>query len=165
VLDSLKRRLFWIVARTCFTLYGWFPLFGTLRASLGVIHRDGKFLVIHRNDGRGVSLPGGLSGWKEAEEETLLREIREETGLSVTGKELLVRFYSEVNFPCNVSLFEVQASGEAKDSWEGSPQWMTVDEMEPGFVESQRPALEVLRKVSVNARAKQREHNNSGKQT
>src|SRR5258708_3311878 len=53
--------MFWIVARTCFTLYRWFPLFGKLRASIAVIHRDGKFLAIQRNDGRGISLPGGIS--------------------------------------------------------------------------------------------------------
>jgi 8-oxo-dGTP pyrophosphatase MutT (NUDIX family) len=149
VLDDFKRRMFWIVARTCFTLYGWFPLFGTLRASLGIIHRDGKFLVIHRNDGRGLCLPGGISGWREAEEETLQREIVEETGLTVCGKELVLRFYSEVDIPCTVSLFKVQATGEVKDSWEGSPQWMTVEELEPTFVESQRAALEVLRKMSA----------------
>jgi 8-oxo-dGTP pyrophosphatase MutT (NUDIX family) len=149
VLDDFKRRMFWIVARTCFTLYGLFPLFGTLRASLGIIHRDGKFLVIHRNDGRGLCLPGGISGWREAEEETLGREILEETGLSVSGKELVLRFYSEVDIPCTVSLFKVQATGEVKDSWEGSPQWMTVEELEPRFVESQRQALEVLRKMSA----------------
>jgi ADP-ribose pyrophosphatase/8-oxo-dGTP diphosphatase len=157
VIDDLKRRLFWIVARTCLTLYGWFPLFGTLRASVGVIHRDGKFLVIHRNDGRGLSLPGGISGWREAEEETLRREIVEETGLSVTGKELKLQYYSQVEFPCIVSVFEVQASGEVKDSWEGSPRWMTLAELEPRFLESQRPALEVLRKISIDARTAPKE--------
>jgi 8-oxo-dGTP pyrophosphatase MutT (NUDIX family) len=151
VLDDLKRRFFWIFARTCFALYGWFPLFGTLRASLGILHRDGKFLVIHRNDGRGICLPGGLSGWREAAEKTLEREVLEETGMTVTGKELLLRFFSEVDFPCTVSLFEVRATGEVKDSWEGSPRWMTVDEMAPQFVESQQPALEVMRKMSTKS--------------
>jgi 8-oxo-dGTP pyrophosphatase MutT (NUDIX family) len=145
----MKRRLFWIIARTCFALYGWFPLFGTLRASLGVIQRAGKFLVIQRNDGRGFSLPGGISGWREAEEKTLLREVREETGLSVTRQEFILRFFCPIDFPCNVSVFAVHASGEVQDSWEGSPRWMTVDELEPRFVESQRPALDVLRKMSA----------------
>jgi 8-oxo-dGTP pyrophosphatase MutT (NUDIX family) len=150
VLDDLKRPLFWIVARTCFTLYRWFPVFGKLRASLGIIQRDGKFLVIHRNDGRGLCLPGGISGWKETAEETLGREILEETGLTVTGKELMLQFYSEVDIPCNVAIFKVHATGELKNSWEGSPQWMTVGELEPSFVKSQRPVLKVLRKMSAN---------------
>jgi 8-oxo-dGTP diphosphatase len=150
LLDDFKRRLFWIVARTCFPLYHWFPLFGTLRASIGIIQHNGKFLIIHRNDGRGFSLPGGISGRNETAEESLRREIMEETGLSVTGKELLLEYYSEADVPCNISVFAVQASGDPKNSWEGSPQWMTVDELEPRFVQSQRPVLEVLRKMSGN---------------
>ncbi len=148
MLDTLKRRLFWMIARSCFALYGWFPVFGTLRASLGVIEREGKFLVIHRNDGRGFSLPGGISSWREAPEATLQREVREETGLNVEGMEFILRFFCPIDFPCNVSLFAVAASGEVKDSWEGSPRWMTIDELTPRFVESQRPALEVLRKMA-----------------
>jgi 8-oxo-dGTP pyrophosphatase MutT (NUDIX family) len=151
VLDKLKRRLFFIVARTCFTLYGWFPLFGTLRASLGIIRQDGKFLVIHRNDGRGLCLPGGLSAWREAEEETLRREVEEETGLTVSGNKLLMHYHCTVDFPADIAVFEVQATGELKDSWEGSPRWMTVDDLEPGFVRSQRRVIEVLRKMSAGA--------------
>src|SRR5579863_6702505 len=141
-----------MVARTCFTLYHWFPLFSTLRAAIGIIQRDDKFLVIHRNDGRGLSLPGGISKWREAEEETLGREILEETGLSVTGKELKLKYYSDADVPCNISVFAVEASGELKNSWEGSPQWMTLAEMEPRFVESQRPVLKVIREMSSNAK-------------
>jgi 8-oxo-dGTP pyrophosphatase MutT (NUDIX family) len=145
VIDTIKRRVFWIVARTCFALYGWFPVFGTLRASLGIIRRNGKFLVIHRNDGRGICLPGGISSWREAPERTLEREILEETGLTVAGEELKLHYYIETEFPCNVSVFEVQATGEIKDSWEGSPRWMTLAEFEPRFVKSQQPVLELLR--------------------
>jgi ADP-ribose pyrophosphatase YjhB (NUDIX family) len=150
-LDDFKRRMFWMVARSCFALYHWFPLFGTLRGSIGIIQRDDKFLIIHRNDGRGLSLPGGISKWREAEEETLGREILEETGLSVTGKELKLKYYSDADVPCNTSVFEVQASGELKNSWEGSPQWTTVTETEPRLLPSQRPALELLRQMATNA--------------
>ena len=146
VLDDLKRRMFWMVARTCFTLYRWFPLFGTLRASIAIIRNEEKFLVIVRNDGRGVSLPGGIARWKESEQETLRREVREETGLNVSGGgELRLQYYSTTDVPCTISVFEAQASGELKHSWEGSPQWMTIDELEPRFLRSQRPVLDVLR--------------------
>lgn len=87
-LENLRRRLFWIVARTCLALYRRFPLFGTLRASIAIIQRNQQLLVIQRNDGRGLSLPGGIASWKEAEEETLRREVQEETGLRVTGPDL-----------------------------------------------------------------------------
>lgn len=143
--------MFWMVARTCFTLYRRFPLFGTLRASIGIIQREGKFLMIHRNDGRGISLPGGISKRRETEEQTLAREVLEETGLSVTGKELKLKYYSNADVPCNISVFEVQASGELKNSWEGSPQWTTLAEIEPRLLPSQRPVLELLHAMSTSA--------------
>jgi 8-oxo-dGTP pyrophosphatase MutT (NUDIX family) len=148
-LESLRRRLFWIVARTCLALYRRFPLFGTLRASLAIIQRDQQFLSIQRNDGRGLSFPGGLAGWKEAAEDTVRREVREETGLSVTGHQLSLRFQSTADVPCDVCVFEVQATGDLKSSWEGSPRWMTLAEIEPQILKSQRPVVELLRKMSV----------------
>jgi ADP-ribose pyrophosphatase YjhB (NUDIX family) len=144
---NFKRRLFWIVARTCFVLYRWFPLFGALRASVGIIRRDQTFLVIRRNDGRGLSLPGGISGWREAPENTLRREVQEETGLNVTKHELRLRYRSTVDVPCTISVFEAEAGGELKDSWEGSVVWMTAEELAPRLLESQRPVLELLRKL------------------
>jgi 8-oxo-dGTP pyrophosphatase MutT (NUDIX family) len=141
---KLKRRLFWIVARTSFTLYRWFPLFGTLRASIGIIRHGATILVIERNDGRGLSLPGGIANRRETEEETLRREVLEETGLTVSGEELKMHYLSTVDIRCSISVFEVEASGELKNSWEGSPRWMTVAELAPRLLESQRPTLELL---------------------
>jgi len=146
-LENLRRWLFWIVARTCFALYRRFPLFGTLRASIAIIQRSQQFLVIQRNDGRGLSLPGGIASWKEAEEETLLREVLEETGLRVTGQKMRIRYHSKADVPCDISVFEVQATGELEDSWEGSPRWMPMAELEPRMLKSQRPVLELLRKM------------------
>jgi 8-oxo-dGTP pyrophosphatase MutT (NUDIX family) len=151
VFDSLKRRAFWIVARTCIALYRTFPVFGTLRASIGILQQDDRFLVIHRNDGRGVSLPGGISGWKETAEETLRREIREETGLRVTQKKLKLKYYSDADVPCSISVFEVQASGDLQNSWEGSARWTTLSELEPRLVASQRPVIEVMKRMAVDA--------------
>jgi 8-oxo-dGTP pyrophosphatase MutT (NUDIX family) len=145
--ENLRRRLFWIVSRTCLALYRRFPLFGTLRASLAIIQRDREFLVIQRNDGRGLCLPGGIASWKEAAEETLRREVREETGLRVTGQELRMRYPSTTDVPCDISVFEVQATGELKNSWEGSPRWATLGEIEPQMLRSQRPVLELMRKM------------------
>lgn len=149
--ETLKQRAFWIVARVCFKLYRWFPIFGSLRASISVIHRDGKILVIQRNDGRGVSLPGGIAGRKESEEVALRREVREETGLSVTSAELQMKYHSAAEVPCNISVFSAQTSGELKNSWEGSACWMTVEELEPRLLKSQRPVLELMRKIAASA--------------
>jgi len=140
------------VARTSFALYRWFPLFGTLRASIAIIQRGQQFLVIQRNDGRGLSLPGGIASWKEAEEETLRREVLEETGLTLTGQELRMQYHSTADVPCDISAFEVQAAGDLKNSWEGSPRWMTMAEIEPRILASQRPVLELLRKICAASR-------------
>jgi 8-oxo-dGTP pyrophosphatase MutT (NUDIX family) len=150
-IEILKRRVFWVVARTCLALYSRFPVFGSLRASIAIIHREGRFLVIQRNDGRGVSLPGGIARRKEAEEETLRREVLEETGLRIIGQELRLRFHSTADVPCDVCVYEARVTGELKSSWEGSPQWMTVAEIEPRILESQRPVLELMKKM-VGAR-------------
>jgi 8-oxo-dGTP pyrophosphatase MutT (NUDIX family) len=151
-LETLKRRLFWIVARTGIFFYRWFPVFGYLRASIAIIYRDGRFLVIERNDKRGVSLPGGIAGWKENEEEALHREVFEETGLRIIRLELRMRFRSTADVPCDVAVFEVQATGPLKDSWEGSPQWMTVAEIDSRILKSQRPVLELMSKIGAGGK-------------
>jgi len=151
--ETFKRRLFWIIARVCFTGYHWFPIFGRLRASIAIIHRDGKFLLIQRNDGRGVSLPGGIASWRESEILTLRREVLEETGMRVTAEVFRLRYFSRADVPCNISVFEVTACGDLKMSWEGTPHWMTVAEIEPKLLESQRPVLDLLREISSRQQA------------
>lgn len=146
--QKLKRNLFWVVARTCFGLYRRFPVFGSLGASIAIIRSKNTFLVIRRNDGRGVSLPGGIASRGEAAEDTLRREVREETGLSVTEAEFQMKYHSSAEVPVDISVFRAQARGELKDSWEGSPQWMTVEEIGTQLLESQRPLLELMRKIA-----------------
>jgi 8-oxo-dGTP pyrophosphatase MutT (NUDIX family) len=150
-IEILKRRVFWVVARTGLVLYRRFPIFGSLRASIAIIHRDGRFLVIQRNDGRGVSLPGGIANRKEPEESVLRREVLEETGMRIIGQELRLRFHSTADVPCDVAVFEAQVEGELKGSWEGPPEWMTMAEIELQILESQRPVLELMKKI-VGAR-------------
>jgi 8-oxo-dGTP pyrophosphatase MutT (NUDIX family) len=149
--ENLKRHLFWLIARTCFALYRTFPVFGSLRASIAIIHSGKRFLVIRRNDGRGLSLPGGIAGWRESEESTLRREVREETGLDVTSLELKKRYHSRADVPCIISVFDVNASGELQDSWEGSACWMTIEELEPRLLVSQEAALECMKKISTES--------------
>ena len=141
--------MFFVVARVCFALYRIFPIFGPLRASIAIIHRDHMILVIHRNDGRGVSLPGGIANRREAEEATVRREVHEETGMSVIDADLQLRYFSGAELPCNISVFLARVSGELKESWEGTPRWMTVDELEPLLIKSQRPLVEMMRKIAA----------------
>ena len=147
--ETFKRRIFWIIARVCFAGYHWFPIFGALRASIAIIHRDRKFLVIQRNDGRGVSLPGGISSWRESAVLTLRREVLEETGMSVTAEAFRLRYFSNADVPCNISVFEVTACGDVKISWEGTPRWMTVEEIQAQLLKSQHPVLDLLKDISA----------------
>ena len=140
------------MARTCFVLYRAVPVFGSLRASIAILHSDDKFLAIQRNDGRGVSLPGGIAGWREDEETTLRREVREETGLDVKSVALQTRYHSVADVPCNISVFVATANGELTDSWEGSPRWMTLAELEPRLIESQRPVLGLMKRLRDQSR-------------
>ncbi|MFZ0732899.1 MAG: NUDIX domain-containing protein [Candidatus Sulfotelmatobacter sp.] len=120
-----------------------------MRASIGIICREHRFLAIHRNDGRGFSLPGGIAGWREGEESTLRREVHEETGLRVTNLALETRYQSTADVPCTISVFTVEADGELRESWEGTPQWLSLGELEPKLIKSQKPALELMRKIDA----------------
>ena len=54
-----------------------------LNAAGAVIVRGDKILLQHRSDNAGWGLPGGILELDETYEEAALREIREETGLTV----------------------------------------------------------------------------------
>ena len=123
-------------------------MFGPLRSSVGIIYRDGKFLIVERNDGRGLCLPGGINSRGESEASGLVREVREETGLTVTETTFEMKYFSNTDVPCNISVFRVKAIGELKSSWEGSPQWLTLAEIEPRMIESQRRVLELMKKIA-----------------
>jgi 8-oxo-dGTP pyrophosphatase MutT (NUDIX family) len=138
----MKKKLFWLVARTAFALYKTFPVFGDLRASVGIIEDGGRFLVILRNDGRGYSFPGGIARPFEAETATLLREIQEETGLQAERWNLLFRYRTDVDIPCVISVFRVTARGTLRSSWEGTPCWETIPDLSNRITRSQLPVLE-----------------------
>src|SRR5689334_20916305 len=106
---KVKKYMFWIVARTALFLYSHLPIFGRLRAALGIVEKDGLFLIIERNDGRGVSFPGGLCNPWEQEKQALTREIFEETGLRVTASELRFRYSSDADVKVEVGVWGVTA--------------------------------------------------------
>jgi 8-oxo-dGTP diphosphatase len=59
--------------------------------------QEGQVLLIRRGDGRGWSLPGGILEPGESMVDSLLREVREETGLEVDPVRL-VGVYSDPAF-------------------------------------------------------------------
>lgn len=145
LIQSIKRLAFKIIANTAIAIYSRFPIFGDLRAALAVLRQNGLILVIDRNDGRGVSFPGGLSHAGESAEKSMRREVREETGLQVDQARLLFEYRTTSDIPCVVTVFEVTANGTLAGSWEGTPRWLSVDDVRSRIVASQ---TEVVRRIS-----------------
>ena len=143
----LSKKLFWLLSRSGLFIYSRFPVFGPLKASLGVIRRGDVFLVIDRNDGRGVSFPGGLQYPWESVERALRREVREETGLDVVRSVVKLRYHSSAEVPVNHTVFEIDAHGRLRGSWEGRPCWLRIAELGHSLVPSQRRILELFESI------------------
>jgi 8-oxo-dGTP pyrophosphatase MutT (NUDIX family) len=148
----LKKNLFWIVSRVAFWAYGHAPVFGPLRATVGVIRNASRALVIRRNDGRGLSFPGGLALPWETDEKTLIREIKEETGLLCERFEFAFRYESCADIPARIAVFHVQAAGEIRGSWEGTPEWIEIAELQREVVPSQQYIVERLLAATAEPR-------------
>ena len=71
------------------------------KAARAIVVQDGKILVMHRNKygSEYFTLVGGRVNEGESLEQALVREVREETGLSVTGVRLV--FIEEHPAPYN----------------------------------------------------------------
>jgi 8-oxo-dGTP diphosphatase len=141
---TMKRFLFRVIARTAIGLYSYLPIFGCLRASVAVLRKGDLILVIDRNDGRGFSFPGGLARRGETAEQTMRREVHEETGLIVGTTNFLFDYRSKADIPCVISVFEAEVSGSLGESWEGSPRWLSAPEIRSRLLPSQ---LEVINRV------------------
>jgi len=72
------------------------------------------------------------------------REFLEETGLAVTNSSLLFEYRSSADVPVVLTVFAVEAEGELKDSWEGSPRWMPFTDIRPRLLPSQREIVDRL---------------------
>jgi 8-oxo-dGTP pyrophosphatase MutT (NUDIX family) len=140
----LKSRLFWMVSRTARFLYRTFPVFGPLPGAVAIIRRDRGFVAIERNDGIGLSLPGGFSGFRESPEKTVRREAREETGLTITRAEFKYDFKVWKPLPAHTFVFEAEAEGELRGSWEGTPRVVSLEELRQRILEPQRRIVEEL---------------------
>jgi 8-oxo-dGTP pyrophosphatase MutT (NUDIX family) len=141
-LNSIGKYAFWILSRAGLAIYSRCPIFGTLRVALGVIRDQDSFLMIERNDGRGVSFPGGIAMPWESTEQTAQREILEETGLRVTKSVLKLHYFSSREIPVDVSVFEVETDGQLRDSWEGTPRWLGLSEISQRVLLSQKRIVE-----------------------
>lgn len=94
-----------------------------------IITRDGKYLVVDINYRPGLALPGGLMDPYETLEETVAREVFEETGLTVT-KATYLTSAKDVQYGISVVVagFVVETTGTITDSHEGAVRWVTAQE-------------------------------------
>jgi 8-oxo-dGTP diphosphatase len=123
------------------------------RGAVGVAIRDGRMLVIRRSRTVVAPLvycfPGGGIEAGESEEETLVREFREEVGLSVRPLRRLWHCVTAWKVDLAWWLVEIEPDAEpvANPSEVDSIHWFTPDEMAalPDLLDSNREFLDFLR--------------------
>lgn len=98
---------------------------------------DGRVLVQNRlsSDWGGLTFPGGHVEPGESLTDAVIREMCEETGLTVSGLRLVgVKDWPQGDGGRYVVLLYTASrySGELADSEEGPMQWMTLEEMRAG---------------------------------
>lgn len=94
-------------------------------SAAAIIEREGNFLVVNLSYRNGYGFPGGLAEPDENLEETLSREVKEETGLDVT-RATYVGSANDYQYGLSVVVagFLVETTGNEKESIEGSLHWL-----------------------------------------
>ena len=108
-------------------------------STLCYIEKDGKYLMLHRNvkkndvnEGKWIGV-GGHFEKDESPEECLLREVKEETGLTLTSYQYraLVTFMSGNGVTEYMSLFTADGfEGELIPCDEGDLEWVEISRIE-----------------------------------
>jgi 8-oxo-dGTP diphosphatase len=101
-----------------------------IRAAGGLVVRDGRVLLVHRERYDDWSLPKGKLEAGETWDAAALREVREEVGLDCElGESLGSTFYEPGGVPKEVRWWRMSAEGDAGSSDEvDAVRWATPDE-------------------------------------
>lgn len=102
-------------------------------SACAIIEQDGKILLIDRSDGLGYTIPGGIVRYRETVEQSVLREVREETGYRVAIHEI-VGVYSSLKRDPRLRAAAITykgsiVSGSIQGSVEGKACWHTPEEV------------------------------------
>lgn len=99
-----------------------------------MIKRDHQILVLNRNDPvwPGLTFPGGHVEPHESFNDSVIREVKEETGLTIFSPKLVgVKQFYDQNQERYIVFFYVtnKFTGQVKESNEGTLSWMTKEEL------------------------------------
>ena len=101
---------------------------------LCLLHQNGQYLLQDRvkKDWQGFTLPGGHVEQGESIVDAVVREMKEETGLTIRNPRLCgVKHFPIDGGRCIVFLFEAkQYEGELSSSDEGKMHWINIDELD-----------------------------------
>ena len=143
--------LFWIVSRTATCAYRAFPFRGYLPGAIAIIRRGRQFVVIDRSDGFGLAFPGGVGRRGEDPARTVLREVREETGLEIFSARLLFSFKDDSFYPAHTFVFAAEAGGQMRGSWEGAVTLASLDELRTRIIRSQQSVVQWLEREQMES--------------
>lgn len=99
-----------------------------------MIKRDHQILVLNRNDlvWPGLTFPGGHVEPHESFHDSVIREVKEETGLTIFSPKLVgVKQFYDQNQERYIVFFYItnKFTGQVKESNEGTLSWMTKEEL------------------------------------
>ena len=99
-----------------------------------LVKKGDRYLIQNRtkNDWPGLTLPGGKVENTESIEESVVREVKEETGLTIKNPKMInyIEWLIENKRHLCILFMSEEFDGELIDSIEGQNRFMTVDELD-----------------------------------